>query len=180
MFLACIPRKMLLTFLVKGIPEENKVWKEENKFNFQYTIWDAPEHLVEKTLESPLGSKKIKPVSPKGNQPWIFIGRTDVESSYTLATWCKQLIHWKSPWYWERLRTGREGDDRGWDGWMASPIWWTWVWANSERLWRTEKPGMLQSMELQRVWHEWTTTTTQNKYLEPQGELWNSPGGEMD
>ena len=77
MFLACIPRKMLLTSLVKGIPEENKVWKEENKFNFQHTIWDAPEHLVEKTLESPLGIKKIKPVSPKGNQPWIFIGRTD-------------------------------------------------------------------------------------------------------
>ena len=80
MFSACIPRKMLLTSLVKGIPEENKVWKEDNKFNFQYTIWDAPEHLVEKTLGSPLGSKKIKPVSPKGNQPWIFIGRTDAEA----------------------------------------------------------------------------------------------------
>ena len=75
MFLDCIPRKMLLTSLVKGIPEENKVWKKESKFNFQHTIWNAPEHLV----ESPLGIKKIKPVSPKGSQPWIFIERTDAE-----------------------------------------------------------------------------------------------------
>ena len=49
----------------------------------------------------------------------------------TLATWCEELTHWKRPWCWERLRAGGEGDDRGWDGWMASPTWWTWVWASS-------------------------------------------------
>ena len=52
-------------------------------------------------------------------------------SSNTLATWCKELTHWKKSWCWERLKAGGEGDDRGWDGWTASPAQWTWVWANS-------------------------------------------------
>ena len=75
-------------------------------------------------------------------------------NSNTLATWCEELTQWKRPWCWERLKTG-EGDDRGWDGWMASPTWWTWVWAGSGS-W-TEKPGMLQLMRLQRVRHDWET-----------------------
>ena len=67
-------------------------------------------------------------------------------NSNTLATWCEELTHWKRPWCWERLRAGGEGDDRGWDGWMASPTQWTWVWVNSGSWWWTGKPGMLQSM----------------------------------
>ena len=63
-----------------------------------------------------------------------------------LATWCEELTHWKRPWCWERLKVGGEGDDRGWDGWMASPTWWTWVWISFESWWWTGKPGMLQSM----------------------------------
>ena len=59
------------------------------------------------------------------------------------------------PWFWERLKAGEEGDNRGWDGWMASPIPWTWVWTSSGRWWRTGKPGMLQSMGLQRARHDW-------------------------
>ena len=51
--------------------------------------------------------------------------------SSTLATWCEEPTHWKRPWCWERLKAGGEGDDRGWDGWMASLTQWTWVWANS-------------------------------------------------
>ena len=74
-----------------------------------------------------------------------------------LATWCKQLTHLKRPWCWERLRAGGEGDDRGWDGWMASPAQWTWVWVNSRRWWWTGKPGMLQSMGSQRVGHDRVT-----------------------
>ena len=58
---------------------------------------------------------------------------------------------------WKRLKTGREGDDRGWDGWLASPTWWTWVWTSSSSWWWTGKPGMLQSMGLQRVRHNWVT-----------------------
>ena len=80
-------------------------------------------------------------------------------SSNTLATWCEELIHWERPWCRERLRAGGEGDDRGWDGWMASVTRWTWVWANSGSWWRTGKPGVLQSMGWQRVRHDsdWTT-----------------------
>ena len=100
------------------------------------------------TLQSPLDSKEIQSVNPKGSQSWIFIGRSDAEAEApnTLATWCKELIHWKRPWCWERLKAGGEGDDRGWDGWMASPTRWTWVWASSGSWWWTGKPGMLQSM----------------------------------
>ena len=60
-------------------------------------------------------------------------------SSYTLATWCEELTHWERPWCWERLKTGGEGDERGWDGWMASPTRWTWVWASSGSWWQTRE-----------------------------------------
>ena len=75
----------------------------------------------------------------------------------TSATWCKEPTHLKRPWCWEGLKAGGEGDDRGWDGWMASPTQCTWVWASSRRWWSTGKPGMLQSMGLQRVGHAWAT-----------------------
>ena len=74
-----------------------------------------------------------------------------------LATWCKELTHWKRPWCWEILKAGGEEDDRGWDGWLASLTRWTWVWVSSKSWWRTGKPGMLQSMGLQRVGHNWAT-----------------------
>ena len=72
-------------------------------------------------------------------------------------TWCEKLTHWKRPWCREWLKAGEEGDDRGWDGWMASPTQWTWVWARSESWWWTGKPGMLQSMGSQRVRQDWVT-----------------------
>ena len=79
----------------------------------------------------------------------------------TLATWCEELTHWKRPWCWERLRAGGEGDDRGWDGWMASLTWWTWGWVSSGSWWWTGRPGVLQSMGLQRVGHDWTLNWTE-------------------
>ena len=78
-------------------------------------------------------------------------------NSNALATWCKELTHWKRPWCWERLKTGGEGDDRGWDDWMASPTRWTWVWTSSGSWWWTGKSGVLQSMESQRFGHDWAT-----------------------
>ena len=114
--------------------------------------------VLEKTLESPLDYKEIQPVHPKGNQSWIFIGRTDVEAE-TPILWppdCKKLTHLERPWCWERLKAGGEGDDRGWDGWMASPTRQAWVWVNSRSWWWTGKPGMLQSMGSQRVGHRAT------------------------
>ena len=78
-------------------------------------------------------------------------------NSNTLANWCEELTHWKRPWCWERLKAGGDGDDRGWDGWMASPTQRTWVWATLGSWWWTGKPGVLQSMVLQRVGHDWAT-----------------------
>ena len=75
----------------------------------------------------------------------------------TLATWCKELTHWKRPWCWERLKAGGEGDDRGWDGWVALRTQWAWVWVNSRSCWWTGRPGVLQSMVSQRVGHDWVT-----------------------
>ena len=86
----------------------------------------------------------------------MFIGRTDAEAeTNTLATWYKELTHWKRPWCWTGLKAGGEGDDRGWDGWMASPIQWTWVWAGSRSCWWTGKPGVLPSMGSERGRHDW-------------------------
>ena len=67
-----------------------------------------------------------------------------------------KLTHWKRPWCWERLKAG-EGDDRRWDGWMASLTQWTWIWVNSGSWWWTGRPGVLQSMGSQRVGHNWAT-----------------------
>ena len=78
-------------------------------------------------------------------------------NSSTLATSCAELTHWKRPWCWEGLGAGGKGDDRGWDGWMASPSWWTWVWVNSGSWWWTGRPGVLRFMGSQRVRHDWAT-----------------------
>ena len=78
-------------------------------------------------------------------------------NSNTLATWCDELTHWRRPWCWERLKAGGEGDDRGWDGCMASPTRWTWVWVSSGTWWWTGRPGVLPSMGSQRVRHDWAT-----------------------
>ena len=88
--------------------------------------------VLEKTLESPLHCKEIQPVHSEGDQPWDFFGRTDAKAE-TPILWSShaELTHWKRPWCWEELGAGGEGDDRGWDGWMASPTRWTWVWVNS-------------------------------------------------
>ena len=104
-------------------------------------------------------------------------------SSNILATWCEELTHWKRPWCWKDWRQEEEeGDNRGWDGWMALPSQWTWVWASSGSWWWTGKPGLLQSMGSQRVRHDWATklnwTTyqfSQNRKLEiisPTPPLW--------
>ena len=119
---------------------------------------------VEKTLESLLDCKKIKPVNPKGKsmlnihwKDWYWSWNSD-----TLATWCEELIHWKRPWCWERLKAGGERYCKGWDGWMASLIQWTWVWASSGKWWWIGKPGMLQSVGSQWVGQDWGTEQQQS------------------
>ena len=78
-------------------------------------------------------------------------------NSNTLATWCEEVTHWKRPWCWERLKVGGEGDNRRWEGWMASLTQWTRVWASSGSWWWTGRPGVLWFMGLQRVGHDWAT-----------------------
>ena len=134
------------------------MWELDHKESWAPKNWCFSTVVLEKNLESPLDCKEIQPVRPKGDQSWIFIGRTDAEAEIPiLATWWEELTHWKRPWWWERLKAGGGGDDRGWDGWMASPSQWTWVWVNSRSWWWTGRPVLLQSMVLQRVRHDWAT-----------------------
>ena len=118
------------------------VWMWDFDYNYEES-W-VPKNrcfstvVLEKTLESPLDCKEIQPVHPKGDQSWVFIG---IEAE-TPILWPRDAKNWLIPWCWERLRAGGEGDDRGWVGWMSSPIWWTWVWASSGSCWWTGKPGM--------------------------------------
>ena len=86
---------------------------------------------------------------------WCWSWNTNI-----LATWCEELTHWKRPWCWERWKVGGEGNDRGWDGWMASPIQQTWVWVSSRSWWWTGKPGFLQSIGSKRLRHNWVTEPT--------------------
>ena len=99
-----------------------------------------------------LDCKEIQPVHPKGDQSWDWCWSWN---SNTLAMWCEELTHWKRPWGWERLTAGGEGDDRGWDGWMASPTQWTWVWVDSGSWWWTGRPGMLWFIGSQGVGYDW-------------------------
>ena len=122
------------------------MWELDFKESWVPKNWCFWIVVLEKTLESPLDCKEIQPVYPKGDQSWVFIGRTDVEAEAPIL-WLPDAKSWLIwPWYWERLRAGGEGDNRGWNGWMASQTQWTWVWVNSGRWWWTGKPGMLWFM----------------------------------
>ena len=114
--------------------------------------------VLEKVLESPLDCKEIQPVHSKGDQSWVFIERNDAKAE-TPVLWLPQwrVDSLERPWCWEGLRAGGEGDARGWDGWMASPTRWTWVWVNSGSWWWTGRPGLLRFMGSQRVRHHWAT-----------------------
>ena len=108
------------------------MWELDYKESWALRNWCFWTVVLEKTPESPLDCKEIKPVHPKGNQSWIFIGRTDAEAE-TPILWppdAKNWLIWKDPDAGKRLKAG-EGDDRGWDGWMASLTQCTWVWINS-------------------------------------------------
>jgi len=118
--------------------------------------------VLEKTLESPLDCKEIQPIHSKGDQSWVFFGRSDAKAE-TPILWPPHAKSWLigKDWCWEGLGAGEEGDDRGWDGWMASLTQWTWVWVNSGSWWWTGRPGVLQFMESQRVGHDWMTELTE-------------------
>ena len=133
------------------------IWELDYKESWTQKNWCFWTVLLEKTLEGPLDCKDIQPVHTKGDQSWVFTEGLMLKLKLQYFGHLMQRADLKSPQCWERLKVGGEGDDRGWDGWMASPIQWTWVWVNSESWWWTERPDVLQLMGLQRVGHDWAT-----------------------
>ena len=126
----------------------------EHRYFLRHALWTI--------LQTSYNSETYKLVNPKGNQPKIFVGRTDVDAEAPIL-WPPDVKNWL--WVWKgsgkTLILGKtaegEGDNKGRDGWMASLTQWTWVWASSRRLWRTRKPGMLHSMGFETVGHDWAT-----------------------
>ena len=137
-----------------------RMWELDHKEGQVPKNWCFWTVVLEKILERPLDSKEIKPVNPKGNQPWIFIERTDAKAP---ILWPPDVKSWHIG------KDSEAGTDwgqedkgvTGWDGWMASLTQWTWVWANFGRQWGTRKPGVLQSMGLQRIGHNLATEQQQ-------------------
>ena len=118
------------------------MWELDYKESWAPKNWCFWTVVLEKTLESPLDSKEILLVCRKGNQSWIFNGRTDGEAKTPIFWPCdvKKWLIWKDPdageyWRWEEKGTT--------DGWMVSLTQWTWVWVNSRSWWWTGKPGVL-------------------------------------
>ena len=121
------------------------MWELDNNKSWALKNWCFWTVVLEKTLESPLDCKEIQPVHPKGDQSWLFIGRTDAEAE-TPVLWPPHVKSWligKDSDAGRDLGAGGEGDDRGWDGWMASLTRWMWVWVNLGSWWWTGRPGVL-------------------------------------
>ena len=132
------------------------MWELDYKESWAPMNWCFWTVVLEKTLESPLDCKEIQPVHPKGDQSWVFIGRTnaEVETLILRPPHAKSWLIVNDP---DAGKDWGEGDNRGWDGWMASPTQWTWVWVDSGSWWWTGRPGMLWFMGSQKVRHDWAT-----------------------
>ena len=108
-----------------------QMWELDHKEGWALKNWCFQILMLKMTFESPLEARRSNQSKSTLNIHWKDHGWS--RSSNTLATWCEELTHLKWPWCWERLKVGVEGDNRGWDGWMASLTQWTWIWANSNR-----------------------------------------------
>ena len=133
-------------------------WELDYKESWALKNWCFWTVVLEKTLESPLDFKEIQPVLPKGDQFWVFIGKTDLEAETPILrppdvkSWLigKDTDAGKD---WGQEDKGMTG----WDNWIASPIRWTYVWVDSGSWWWTGRLGMLWFMGSQRVGHDWVT-----------------------
>ena len=123
------------------------MWELDCEESWEPKNWCFWTVVLEKTLESPLDCKEIQPVHSKGDQSWVFFGRTDAKLKLQyFGHLMRRADSLEKTLIWEGLGAGGEGDDRGRDGWMASLTQWTWVWVNYRSWWWTGRPGMLQSM----------------------------------
>ena len=137
------------------------MWELNCEEGWELKNWCFWTVVLEKTLEGPLDCKEIQPIHSEGDQPWNFFGKNDAKAE-TPVLWLPHAKSWLIGrlWCWEELGVGGEGDNRGWDGWMASPTRWTWVWVNSGS-WRwTGRPGVLRFMGCKESdtteWLNWT------------------------
>ena len=139
----CLVKAMIFPVVVYGCESWSMQKAEHQKIGaFELQCW--------RLLRVPWTARRSnQSILKKNSSEYSLEGLMMKLNSNTLATWCEELTHWKRSWCWERLEAGGEGDDRGWDGWIASLTQWTWVWASSRNWWWTGKPGMLQSMVLQ-------------------------------
>ena len=154
-----------------------RIWRPEIADGHNISCWliwqeifsfhkDILNQVLEKTLESPLDCKEIQSVHSEGDQPWDFFGRNDTKAE-TPVLWPPHAKSWL--WCWEGLGAGGEGDDRGWDGWMASLTRWTWVSVNSGSWCWIGRPGVLRFMGSQRVRHDWATDLIWSDLILNQG-----------
>ena len=174
-------------FANKGLSSQNYgfsnshvwMWEVDHKEGWKPKYWSFWTVLLEKTLESPLDSKEIQPVNPKGNQSRIFIAKAHTKAETTIL-WSPDVKNWligKDP---DTGKDWRQEEKRmtGWDGWIASLTWWTLVWVNSGSWWWTGKPGMLQSIWSQRVGHDWVTELNWDaEYIMWNAKMDESQGG---
>ena len=133
------------------------MWESDYEESWVPKNWCFRTVVLEKTLESPLDYKEIKPVNPKGNQPWNIHWKDCCWSwsSNTLATWWEEPTHWKRPWCWERLKAGEEGDNRGWwlDG-MNMRLSKFWELVMDRESWHAEVHGVAKSLTQLSDWTE--------------------------
>ena len=145
----CLVKAMVFPVVMWGC----KGWTIKKAEHQKLMFWTV---VLEKTLESPLDCKEIQPVYPKGNQSWIFIGSTDAKAE-TPILWSPDTRNWL---IWKDLDAGKDWmqEEKGMtENSMASLTRWTWVSRSSGSWWWIGKPGVLQSMGLQRVRHDWAT-----------------------
>ena len=144
------------------------MWELDHKESWVLKNWCFWTMVLEKTLRAPWTGKRssqsvLKEISPEEDWCWSW-------NSNPLATWYEEPTHLKRPWSWERLKVGGEVDHRGWDGWMTSPTWWTWVWVSSRSWWWTGKLGMLQSMGQQSTERDWAIELNWMPKIKPTEE----------
>ena len=142
------------------------MWELNCEESWVLKNWCFSTVVLEKTLESPLDCKEIQPVHSKGDQSWVFLEGLMLKLKLQYFGHLMRRVDSleKTP-VWEGLGAGREGVDRGWDGWMVSQTQWIWIWVNSGIWWWTGRPDVLQFMGSQRVGYEWEIELNWTEYL---------------